>query len=156
MTQENCCSSWDPTISSSMIWRLQETWDYWEGELDEEQTTISELIRGGRQTDRACYHCHEVGHLKAQCPQRRRGLTKQTNQPMVRSRGTGRPGKPSSEPQRGRSLAPSWTRGTARGRGKPFSGRPTNSRTGVAQITEMPDYDEYEREQPSQNPEQDF
>ena len=130
--------------------------DYWEGELDEEQTTISELVRGGRQTDRACYHCHEVGHLKAQCPQRRRGLTKQTSQPMVRSRGTGRPGKPSSEPQRGRSPAPSWTRGAARGRGRPFSGRPTNSRTGVAQITEMPDYDESEREQPSQNPEQDF
>ena len=130
--------------------------DYWEGDLDEEQTTITELVRGGRQNDRACYHCHEVGHLKAQCPQRRRGSTKPTNQPMVRSRGTGRSGKPSSEPQRGRSSAPSWTRGTTRGRGRPFSGRPTNSRTGVAQITEMPDYDEYEREQPSQNPEQDF
>ena len=130
--------------------------DYWEGELDEEQTTISELVRGGSQTDRTCYHCREVGHMKAQCPQRCRGPTKQISQPMVRSRGTGRPGKPSSEPQRGRSPAPSWTRGAARGRGRSFSGRPTNSRTGVAQITEMPDYEEAEREQPSQNPEQDF
>ena len=96
--------------------------DYWEGELDEEQTTISELVRGGRQTDRSCYHCHEVGHLRAQCTQWRRGSTKQISQPMARSRGIGRPGKPSSEPQRGRSPAPSWTRGAARGRGRPFSG----------------------------------
>ena len=131
--------------------------DYWEGELDEEQTTISELVQGGRQqTGRTCYHCREVGHMKAQCPQRHRGLSKQGSQPMVRGRGTGRFGKPSSEPQRGRSAAPSWTRGTTRGRGRPFSGRPTNNRTGVAQITEMPDYEEVEREQPSQNPEQDF
>ena len=130
--------------------------DYWEGDLDEEQTTITELVRGGRQNDRACYHCHEVGHLKAQCPQRRKGPMKPTNQPMVRGRGTGRSGNQSSEPQRGRSSAPSWSRGTTRGRGRPFSGRPTNNRTGVAQITEMPDYDEYEREELSQNPEQDF
>ena len=130
--------------------------DYWEGDLDEEQTTITELVRGGRQNDRACYHCQEVGHLKAQCPQRRKGPVKPTNQPMVRGRGTGRSGNPSTEPQRGRSSAPSWSRGTTRGRGRPFSGRPTNNRTGVAQITEMPDYDEYEREEPSQNPEQDF
>ena len=36
--------------------------DYWEGELDEEQTTISELVQGNRATNRTCYHCHEVGH----------------------------------------------------------------------------------------------
>ena len=130
--------------------------DYWEGELDEEQTTISELVQGGRQTGRTCYHCREVGHMKAQCPQRRKGLPKQGNQPMVRGRGTGRFGKTAAESQRGRSAASSWTRGTTRGRGRPFSGRPTNNRTGVAQITEMPDYEEVEGEQPSQNPEQDF
>ena len=27
--------------------------DYWEGDLDEEQTTIAELVQGGRQNDRA-------------------------------------------------------------------------------------------------------
>ena len=130
--------------------------DYWEGELGEEQTTISELVQGNRSTNRTCYHCHEVGHMKAQCPQRRKGLLRPGNQPMVRGRGTGRMGRPVTESHRGRSAATSWTRGTTRGRGRPLSGRPTNNRTGVAQITEMPDYEEIEEEQPSQNPEQDF
>ena len=130
--------------------------DYWEGELGEEQTTLSELVQGGLPTGRTCYHCHEVGHMKAQCPQRRKGLLRPGNQPIVRGRGTGRLGKTVAEPQRGRSATTSWTRGTTRGRGRPFSGRPTNNRTGVAQITEMPDYEEIEGEQPSQNPEQDF
>ena len=146
MTQGKCCSSWDPMTSSSATWRRQWIWITWEGDLDEEQTTITELVRGGRQNDRACYHCQEVGHLKAQCPQRHKGPVKPTNKPMVRGRGTGRSGNPSNRvTKRGRSSAPSWSRGTTRGRGRPFSGRPTNNRTGVAQITEMPDYDEYER-----------
>ena len=42
---------------------------YWEGDLTKEHTTITEMAQGGRQNDRACYHCHELGHLKAQCPQ---------------------------------------------------------------------------------------
>ena len=130
--------------------------DYWEGELDEEQTTISELVQGNRATNRTCYHCHEVGHMKAQCPQRRKGLLRSGNQPMLRGRGTGRVGRQVTEPQRGRSAVNSWNRGTTRGRGRPLSGRPTNNRTGVAQITEMPEYEEIEAEQPSQNPEQDF
>ena len=75
---------------------------------------------------------------------------------MLRGRGTGRVGRQVTEPQRGRSAVNSWNRGTARGRGRPLSGRPTNNRTGVAQITEMPEYEEIEVEQPSQNPEQDF
>ena len=115
--------------------------DYWEGDLDEEQTTITEMVRGGRQNDRACYHCQEVGHLKAQCPQRRQGQVKSTNRPMFRGRGTGWSGNPSTESPRGRSSAPTWSRGTTRGRGRPFNGRTTNNRAGVAQITEVSDHD---------------
>ena len=130
--------------------------EYWEGELDDEQTTISELVQGNRSANRSCYHCHEVGHMKAQCPQRRKGLPRSGNYPMLRGRGMGRGGRQVTEPQRGRSAVNTWNRGTTRGRGRPFSGRPTNNQTGVAQITEMPEYKEIEAEQPSQNPERDF
>ena len=77
-------------------------------------------------------------------------------QPAFQGQGTGRPGSASNEPPRGRSLAPTWQRGMFRGRGKPFNGRSPNTRTGVAQITEVSDNEEREREEPSQNPEQDF
>ena len=53
--------------------------DYWEGDLAEEHATITELVQGGCQNDRACYHCQEVGHLKAHCPQRRQGQGKPMN-----------------------------------------------------------------------------
>ena len=130
--------------------------DYWEGDLAEEHATITEMVQGGRQNDRACYHCQEVGHLKAQCPQRRQGQGKPMNRPGFRGRGTGRSGNSSNESSRGRSSAPTWQRGTTRGRGKPFNGRTANTRAGFAQITEVSDHDEHKREDPSQNPEQDF
>ena len=129
---------------------------YWEGDITEEHTTITEMVQREHQTDRACYHCHEVGHIKAQCPQRRRGQGKPMTRPAFRGWGTGRPGSASNETPRGRSLAPTWQRGTFRERGKPFNRRSPNTRTGVAQITEVSDNEEPEREEPSQNPEQDF
>ena len=127
--------------------------EYWEGELDEEQITIAELVQGNRAANRTCYHCREVGHMKAQCPQRRSGNRRVGRYPTVRGRGAGRPG---TEFQRGRGVVKAWSRGTSRGRGRPFDGRSPNNQTGVAQITEMPDYEENEVDQPSQNPERDF
>ena len=71
---------------------------YWEGDLPEEHTTIAEMVRGKWEDSRACFHCHVVGHLKAQCPQRRQGQGKPMAQPAIRGRGTGRPGGVSDEP----------------------------------------------------------
>ena len=56
---------------------------YWEGDLSEEHTTIAEMVRGIQEGGRACYHCNVVGHLKAQCPQRRQGQGKPMTQPAV-------------------------------------------------------------------------
>ena len=130
--------------------------EYWEGELDEEQITIAELVQGNWAANRTCYHCREVGHMKAQCPQRRRGNRRTERYPTVRGRGMGRAGRQGTESQRGRGTVKTWSRGTSRGRGRPFNGRSPNNQTGVAQITEMPDYEENEADQPSQNPERDF
>ena len=102
-----------------------------------------------------CQSRANKGHI-VQCPQRRQGQGKPMNRPGFRGRGTGRPGGSSKESPQGRRSAPTWQRGTFRGRGKPFNGRTPNTRAGVAQITEVSDNDEREREEPSQNPEQDF
>ena len=134
----------------------KEDLEYWEGELDDEQITIAELVQGNWAANRTCYHCREVGHMKAQCPQRRRGNRRTERYPTARGRGMGRAGRQGTETQRGRGTVKTWNRGTSRGRGRPFNGRSPNNQTGVAQITEMPDYEENETDQPSQNPEQDF
>ena len=126
---------------------------YWEGDLPEEHTTITEMVQGKQQGDRACFHCYEVGHLKDQCPQRCQGQGKPMNRPAVRGRGTGRPLGASNEPPRGRSSAPTWQQGTFRGRGRPFNGRTFNTGTVVTQITEISYNEECEREEASQNPE---
>ena len=130
--------------------------EYWEGELDDEQITIAELVQGNWAANRTCYHCREVGHMKAQCPQRRRGNRRTERYPTFRGRGMGRGGRQVTETQRGRGTVKTWNRGTSRGRGRPFNGRSPNNQTGVAQITEMPDCEEVEADQPSQNPERDF
>ena len=130
--------------------------DYWEGELEEEQTTITELAQGDPMNNRTCYHCREIGHMKAQCPQRRRGMPKVGNRPMNRGRGVGRMGRQMNGAPRGRSSADTWGRGVTRGKGQTFGSRSTTTRTGVAQITEMPEYEGVDEELPVQDPEQDF
>ena len=77
---------------------------YWEGDLTEEHATITEMVQGGCKNDRACFHCQEVGHLKAQCPQRRQGQGKPMNQQVFRGRATGRPGGTSNANTRGWAL----------------------------------------------------
>ena len=43
---------------------------YWDEELLSEDTTITEMVRGRADTtSKTCYHCNNVGHFKAQCPQ---------------------------------------------------------------------------------------
>ena len=49
---------------------------YWEDELPNKDTTITEMVRGRADTtSKTCYHCNNVGHFKAQCPQCRHGLS---------------------------------------------------------------------------------
>ena len=130
--------------------------EYWEGEIEDEQTTITELTQGELMSNRTCYNCREVGHMKAQCPQRRKGGPRTNNRPPIRGRGMARVGRRINESSRGRGVPNTWGRGAARGRSRPIITRSSGNRTGVAQITEMPEYDEVGEEKPVQDPEQDF
>ena len=59
---------------------------YWEDKLPNEDTTITEMVRGRADTtSKTCYHCNAVGHFKAQCPQRRQG-TEETQTPTCLQR----------------------------------------------------------------------
>ena len=45
-----------------------EDMEYWEGELDDEQITVAELVQGNWAANRTCYHCREVGHTESSVP----------------------------------------------------------------------------------------
>ena len=125
---------------------------YWEEELLSEDTTITEMVRGRADTtNKTCYHCNNVGHFKAQCPQRRQGQGRPSRPPAFRGRGGAGSGGPPDHSRRGVSSSPSWSRGAPHGRGRNF-----DNHAGVAQITELREDDDKDNVEAPQDPEQDF